>query len=55
EQLYVFMIEQYTKANIKGEAEPLKANLKVLENLYEGWKGAIEQMKKVNDAKGGAA
>lgn len=55
EQLYVFMIEQYTKANLKGEVEPLKANLKVLENLYEGWKGAIEKMKKDNETKGGAA
>ena len=34
EQLYVFMMDQYTKANIKGDAEPLRANLKVLENLY---------------------
>ncbi len=55
EQLYVFMIEQYTKANLKGEVEPLNANLKVLENLYEGWKGAIEKMKKENETKGGAA
>jgi flagellar protein FliS len=55
EQLYVFMIEQYTKANLKGEIEPLNANLKVLENLYEGWKGAIEKMKKDNETKGGAA
>lgn len=55
EQLYVFMIEQYTKANLRGEVEPLRANLKVLENLYEGWKGAINNMKKENESKGGAA
>ena len=55
EQLYVYMMEQYTKANLKGEVEPLKSNLKVLENLYEGWKGAIEKMKKENETKGGAA
>lgn len=55
EQLYVFMMDQYTKANIKGDAEPLRANLKVLENLYEGWKGAIDKMKKDNEHKGGAA
>ncbi len=55
EQLYVFMMDQYTKANIKGDAEPLRANLKVLENLYEGWKGAIDKMKKDNEQKGGAA
>jgi flagellar protein FliS len=55
EQLYVFMIDQYTKANLKGEIEPLKSNLKVLENLYEGWKVAIEKVKKENESKGGAA
>ncbi|MGZ3691729.1 MAG: flagellar export chaperone FliS [Pseudobdellovibrio sp.] len=55
EQLYVYMQEQYTKANIKNDVEPLKSNLKVLENLYEGWKGAIEKMKKDNETKGGAA
>ena len=55
EQLYVFMLEQYTKANISGSPEPLRSNLKVLENLYEGWKGAIEKMKKDNETKGGAA
>lgn len=46
EQLYMFMTEQYTKANISGSAEPLKSNLRVLETLYEGWKGAVEQLKK---------
>ena len=55
EQLYVFMMDQYTKANIKGDPEPLRANLKVLENLYEGWKGAIDKIKKDNEHKGGAA
>ena len=55
EQLYVYMQEQYTKANIKNDVEPLKSNLKVLENLYEGWKGAVEKMKKENETKGGAA
>lgn len=46
EQLYMFMMEQYTKANISGSAEPLKSNVKILENLYEGWKGAVEKIKK---------
>ena len=31
------------------------SNLKVLENLYEGWRGAIDKMKKENESKGGAA
>jgi flagellar protein FliS len=55
EQLYLFMMEQYTRANLKGETEPLRANLKVLENLYEGWKQAVEKIKKDNEQKGGAA
>lgn len=50
EQLYMFMMEQYTKANISGSAEPLKANLKVLENLYAGWNEAIENLKKNQDS-----
>ncbi len=46
EQLYMFMLEQYSKANISGSPEPLRSNLKILENLYEGWKGAVEKVKK---------
>lgn len=52
EDLYLFMMDQYTKANIKSDVEPLKANLKVLENLYDGWKQAIEKLKKENEQKG---
>jgi len=55
EQLYVFLMDQYTKANLKGEVEPLRANLKVLENLYDGWKQAIEKLKKENEATKGSA
>lgn len=46
ESLYVFMMDQYTKANFKNEIAPLQENLKILENLYEGWQGAIEKIKK---------
>lgn len=46
EQLYMFVTEQYTKANIGGDPAPLKAALKILENLYDGWKQAIEKLKK---------
>lgn len=46
EQLYMFIMEQLTKANISNSTEPLKASLKVLENLYEGWAQAIEKLKK---------
>ncbi|MEQ1722182.1 MAG: flagellar export chaperone FliS [Pseudobdellovibrio sp.] len=55
EQLYMFMMDQYTKANLKGDAEPLKANLKILENLYDGWKQAVDKIKKEQEYKGGAA
>lgn len=52
EQLYMFCTEQYTKANASGDSAPLKATLKVLENLYEGWKGAIEKLKREEDKSG---
>ncbi len=55
EALYMFMMEQYTKANITGDPEPLKSCVKILENLYDGWKQAVEKIKKTNDQKGGAA
>ncbi|RYZ84336.1 MAG: flagellar export chaperone FliS [Proteobacteria bacterium] len=51
EQLYMFMMEQYTKANITGTVEPLKAALKCLENLYDGWVQAIEKIKKDAEVK----
>ena len=46
ERLYMFMTEQYTKANINGSKEPLEANLKLLETLYDGWVKAVEKIKK---------
>lgn len=49
EQLYMFMMEQYTKANISGNPEPLKANLKLLQTLYDGWVQAVEKIKKETD------
>lgn len=45
EQLYMFMMEQYTKANISGNPEPLKENLKLLNTLYDGWVQAVEKIK----------
>lgn len=45
EQLYMFITEQFTKANISGDPEPLRASLRILENLYEGWVQAIEKIK----------
>jgi len=46
EQLYIFMMEQYTKSNISGDPAPLRSNLKMLETLYEGWIQAVEKLKK---------
>lgn len=50
EQLYMFMTEQYTKANINASVEPLQANLKLLETLYDGWVQAVEKVKKAESA-----
>lgn len=46
ESLYIFMMDQYTKANFKNDDKPLKENIKILENLYEGWQAAVEKIKK---------
>lgn len=55
DQLYTYVLDQYTKTNLTGEVEPLKAALKVIENLYEGWKVAVEKFKKEQDSQGGTA
>ena len=55
DQLYTYVLDQYTKANISGEVEPLRNALKVIENLFDGWKVAVEKFKKETDEKGGAA
>lgn len=57
EQLYMFVMEKYTKANISGDPTHLRDALKILENLYQGWLGAVEKIKKEQDeqgSKGGA-
>ncbi len=46
DQLYTFMLDQYTKGNIHGDVEALKSCVKILENLYDGWKQVITGMKK---------
>lgn len=46
EQLYMFITDQFTKANINNDAKPLQEALKILETLYQGWKQAVEQIKK---------
>ena len=52
EQLYMFITEQFTKANITGDAKYLRDSLKILETLYEGWARAIEQLKKETNVGG---
>lgn len=46
EQLYMFITDQLTQANVKGDRQALEAALKVLETLHEGWVEAIERLKK---------
>ena len=53
EQLYMFMTDQYTKANINGSPEPLREVLKLLETLYDGWAKAVETLKKNQSEKVG--
>lgn len=50
ERLYMFITDQYTKANMNGDVEALKAALKILETLYEAWVQAVEKLKKEEPA-----
>jgi flagellar protein FliS len=51
EQLYMFMTEQLTQANIKNSVEHLNNVVRILETLYDGWKQAVEQLKKQENIK----
>lgn len=51
EQLYMFLTDQLSKANMSGDPEPLRAVLKILETLYDGWKQAVDQLKKQDQLK----
>lgn len=56
DQLYTYMLDQYSKANMTGNVEALESCLKVLENLYDGWNQVINKTQKSgNDQNGGAA
>ena len=52
DQLYTYVLEQYTKTNMTGDPASLKSAIKVLENLYEGWQQAVEKIKTENEKKG---
>ncbi len=51
EQLYMFITDELSRANLTGKTEHLRNVLKILETLYEGWKEAVELLKK-KEAKG---
>ena len=51
ESLYMFITDQYTKANISGDVAPLNEVLKVLNILYQGWDEAIKKIKEDQNGK----
>lgn len=46
EQLYTFITDQLTKANLTGDPNFLNNALKILETLNEAWVQAVEKIKK---------
>lgn len=50
EQLYMYMTEQYTKANLTGDPAPLRDVLKILETLYDGWQKAVDELKRAQSS-----
>lgn len=50
EQLYMFMTDQLTKANVSGQPEPLQEVLKILEILHDGWVQAVNKIKENEQA-----
>lgn len=46
EQLYMFITDRLTQANISGDVKPLEECLKIIETLYQGWMEAIEKLKR---------
>ena len=44
ERLYSFIIEQITQGNLKNEPAKFDQARGLLENLLEGWKGAVAQV-----------
>ncbi len=48
EQLYMFITDELARANITGKKEHLENVLKILSTLHDGWKEAVEILKKKN-------
>lgn len=46
EQLYMFINEKLTKANITGDAQHIQDALKIVQTLHSGWKQAVSSLKK---------
>lgn len=44
ERLYMFMVEQIVQGNIANDVNKFDQARKLLENLLEGWKGAVAQV-----------
>jgi flagellar secretion chaperone FliS len=51
EQLYMFITEKLTKANVSGDRKHLDEALKIMDTLYSGWVEAIEKLKRQENAK----
>lgn len=51
EQLYMFITDQFTQANITGDKQYLENALKILNTLHEGWVQAVESLKKEQNDK----
>lgn len=45
EGLYLHMFQETTKANIENDPKKIEHCIKLMETLYEGWKGAVEALK----------
>lgn len=50
-RLYEYMVRQLSLAQVRKETEPLLEIRTLLEELREGWRGAIEKMNQTADSK----
>jgi flagellar secretion chaperone FliS len=46
EQLYLFMLDQITVANVSNDPKPLTRVIELLKTLKEGWDGAVIEARK---------
>ncbi len=51
ENLYNFCVEQLLKANAENSRAPLESVGRILENLLEGWRGAVAELTKSGELK----